>query len=42
MTTDIDGIEGYHAHIYYDPDSRPQAERLREAIGAAFDVKLGR
>ena len=42
MTADIDGIEGYHAHIYYDPDSRPQAERLREAIGAAFDVQLGR
>ena len=39
---DIDAIEGYHAHIYYDPDSRPQAERLREAIGAAFEVQLGR
>jgi len=35
-------IEGYHAHIYYDPQTRPVAERLREAIGAAFTVKLGR
>ena len=35
-------IEGYHAHVYYDPQTRPVAERLREAIGAAFTVKLGR
>jgi aromatic ring-cleaving dioxygenase len=42
MTADIDEIEGYHAHIYYDPESRPRAERLREAIGSAFEVQLGR
>jgi aromatic ring-cleaving dioxygenase len=35
-------IEGYHAHIYYAPQTRAVAERLREAIGAAFTVKLGR
>ncbi len=35
-------IEGYHAHIYYDPETRPIAERLREAIGSAFAVRLGR
>lgn len=35
-------IEGFHAHIYYDPETRPVAERLREAIGAAFAVQLGR
>jgi aromatic ring-cleaving dioxygenase len=29
-------IEGFHAHIYYDPETRPVAERLREAIGAGF------
>ncbi|HEX5325552.1 MAG TPA: DOPA 4,5-dioxygenase family protein [Acetobacteraceae bacterium] len=34
-------IRSYHAHIYYDPETRPQAERLREAMGAAFDVQLG-
>ena len=36
------GIEGFHAHIYYDPETRPIAERLREAIGAGFTVQLGR
>jgi len=35
-------IEGYHAHIYYAPETRAVAERLREAIGAGFTVKLGR
>ena len=40
--TDIARIEGYHAHIYYDPESRAVAERLREAIGGAFEVQLGR
>ena len=35
-------IRGYHAHIYYDPETRPVAERLREAIGNRFSVELGR
>jgi aromatic ring-cleaving dioxygenase len=35
-------IEGYHAHVYYDPATRAVAERLRERIGAGFEVKLGR
>ncbi len=29
-------IEGYHAHIYYDPATRPVAERLRAGIGERF------
>jgi aromatic ring-cleaving dioxygenase len=36
------GIESYHAHIYYDPATRPLAERLRQAIGDGFTVELGR
>jgi aromatic ring-cleaving dioxygenase len=36
------GIRGYHAHIYYDEQTRPTAERLREAIGRDFAVQLGR
>ena len=30
---DPDRIEGYHAHIYYDPATRAKAERLRQGIG---------
>ena len=35
-------IRGYHAHIYYDPQTKPVAERLREAIGRQFSAQLGR
>ena len=35
-------IGGFHAHIYYDPRSKPVAESLREAIAAQFTVALGR
>jgi aromatic ring-cleaving dioxygenase len=38
---EISLIEGYHAHVYYDPSTKPVAQRLREAIGARFDVRLG-
>ncbi len=36
------GIEGYHAHIYYDAATRGIAERLRQAIGERFAARLGR
>jgi aromatic ring-cleaving dioxygenase len=39
---DTAGIEGYHAHIYYDAATRGIAERLREQIGARFTARLGR
>jgi len=35
-------IEGYHAHVYYDPASRPIAQRLRDAMADRFKVRLGR
>jgi aromatic ring-cleaving dioxygenase len=35
-------IEGYHAHIYYAPETREAASRVREGIGARFDTVLGR
>ena len=35
-------IRSWHAHVYYDAGSRSEAERLREAIGAGFEVQLGR
>ncbi len=32
-------VSGYHAHVYFDPTSRPTAERLREAIISRFAVE---
>ena len=35
-------ITGYHAHIYYDDSTRDAAAKLREAVAASFEVRLGR
>ena len=35
-------IAGYHAHIYYAPETRAAAARLREGMGARFTAVLGR
>jgi DOPA 4,5-dioxygenase len=34
-------IKGYHAHIYYAPETREVAERLRAGIGERFQARLG-
>lgn len=34
-------IKGYHAHLYYDGETRPLAQRLREQIGEGFAVRVG-
>jgi aromatic ring-cleaving dioxygenase len=34
-------ITGYHAHVYYDPHTRPLAARLRTAIGERFQARIG-
>src|SRR5215472_18581904 len=31
---------GYHAHIYYDPQTRAAAERVCAAVGEKFDVEI--
>jgi aromatic ring-cleaving dioxygenase len=39
-TTQPIKIDGYHAHVYYDAETRPRAERLREEIAAALGVQV--
>ena len=39
---DPTAIRGWHAHIYYDADSKPQAAALRDRLGALYPVRLGR
>lgn len=35
-------IASFHAHVYYDANTRTEAERLRNWIGERFSVTLGR
>ena len=39
---DAGAVKGFHAHVYYDPQTREQAERVREGLGSKFKVQLGR
>jgi aromatic ring-cleaving dioxygenase len=34
-------VRGYHAHIYYTPETRAAAARLREGIGEQFQARVG-
>src|SRR4029077_1668702 len=34
-------VKGYHAHIYYAPETREVAERLRAGIAERFQARLG-
>ncbi len=42
MKEDTIEITGFHAHIYFDPANRDVAARIREGLGARFEVQLGR
>ncbi|WP_017315064.1 DOPA 4,5-dioxygenase family protein [Mastigocladopsis repens] len=42
MTQTTVKITGFHAHIYFDPATRDVAARVREGLGARFNVQLGR
>jgi aromatic ring-cleaving dioxygenase len=39
-TTDPVKIDGYHAHVYYDAETRSLAEQLRETIAATHGVEV--
>ncbi|MCC7081288.1 MAG: 4,5-dioxygenase [Burkholderiales bacterium] len=34
-------VKGYHAHVYFDPATRPVAERLRDTLAGNFAVEPG-
>lgn len=34
-------LNGYHAHVYYDTETKPIAQRLAASIGDKFSVKFG-
>lgn len=44
MTTpsDMPTIHGYHAHVYFGPETLAQARALCEQAAALFPLKLGR
>ncbi len=35
-------IQGFHAHVYYQAETKAKAENLRAAIDRKFDTTLGR
>ncbi len=39
---ETDVIEDYHAHVYYDAETKETAARLRAAVEARFQVTMGR
>jgi DOPA 4,5-dioxygenase len=41
-STQSPNVHGYHAHVYYDPDTLPAATKLRETLAANFPVRVGR
>ncbi|WP_420404849.1 DOPA 4,5-dioxygenase family protein [Nisaea sp.] len=42
MPRDISEIRGYHAHVYFDPETAETARRLRQEIERRFDIEMGR
>ncbi|MBD2307408.1 4,5-dioxygenase [Chroococcidiopsis sp. FACHB-1243] len=42
MLEDTKEIADFHAHVYYDRQSREVAARVREELSTKFDVRLGR
>jgi DOPA 4,5-dioxygenase len=41
LVLDTSRIDEFHAHVYYDKETRRRARRLREAISGHFEVTIG-
>ncbi len=42
MTSSVDNISGYHAHVYFDAATLEQARGLCEQAATKFDIQMGR
>ncbi len=42
MIAEPDRVNEYHAHVYFEPDSKDAAQWLREQLDERFEVRLGR
>jgi DOPA 4,5-dioxygenase len=42
MPTESSTIKDYHVHVYFDRDTQPEAERVRDGLAERFNVELGR
>jgi len=42
MPKDPAAIADWHAHVYYDADTKPRAALLREWVEARFTARMGR
>lgn len=42
MQQNMISIKDFHAHVYYDADTRDRAAQIRDALAAQFEVRLGR
>ena len=41
-TKAVDGIQGWHAHVYFDTATASIAERVRDEVAEKFDIQMGR
>ena len=42
MSGSPEALHGYHAHIYYNDDTRLVAEKLRDTLASDFPVQIGK